>query len=130
MSYATRIDLEERYGGDELAQREGMLTPGAVERALSDADAEIDSYLSGRYDVPLNPVPAILTRVSCALARYHLLGDSATEISRKAYDDALRFLRELQAGKAVIDGAALLTSSGSGTVQQTSSERLFSRGVR
>lgn len=130
MSYATRTQLEERYGADELAQRESLLTPGAVERALADADAEIDSYLASRYAVPVAPVPAILTRLCCAIGRYHLLGDAATEVARKAYEDARAFLREVQAGRAQLEGVGTLGSSGSGCVQQASSDRLFSREFR
>ena len=39
MPYATRTDLEERYGADEIAQRESALQDGAIDLALADADA-------------------------------------------------------------------------------------------
>jgi len=131
VGYATRIDLEERYGEEELAQREAVLRPGAVERALADADAEIDSYVGGRYALPLSPVPVTIVRVACAVARYYLLGDSVTEQARKGYEDARAFLRDVQAGRASLEGASELAgATGGTTVEIAGSDRLFARDVR
>lgn len=131
MSYATPVDLADRYGPEEGVQRESIMGFGAIQRALDDADAEIDSYLSGGYQVPLLPVPATITRIACAIARYHLLGDAATESARRDYEDARAFLREVQAGRAQLNGGALLAgSSGPAMAAQVSSARLFSRSAR
>lgn len=102
MSYATRQDLEDRYGATELAQRETMLPNGAVERALADADAVIDGYLAGRYAVPLTPVPDNLPRVACQLARYGLLGAAADERARHDYEDAVAWLKDVAAGRVIL----------------------------
>jgi len=131
MTYATRTDLEERYGADELTQRESMLATGAVDRALADADAEIHSYVSGRYGIPLSPVPPNLPRVACAIARYNILGEAATERARDDYKDAVAFLRDIQAGKARLEDAAPLAAAApEKTVEIVTSERVFSREVR
>lgn len=131
MAYATRTDLEARYGAEDLAQREAMLTAGAVERALADASDEIDRYAGGRYALPIAPVPATIERITCALARYYLLGDSASEAARQAYDDARAFLSHLQAGKATLDGAAVAApGSAAGAASVVASARLFSRDQR
>lgn len=131
MSYATRTDLEERYGATELTQRESMLAAGAVARALADADAEIDAYLAGRYSTPLSPVPSAIPRLACAIARYNLAGDTATERARKDYEDARAFLRDVQAGRALLDGATQFSAaSPAATVSATSSDRVFSREAR
>lgn len=112
MTYATRTDLEQRYGADELTQRESMLPVGAIERALADADAEIDGYCSGRYALPLAPVPATIPQLACLIARYRLLGDAGPDDrARKDYEDALRYLREVQSARASLAGVALLTGS-------------------
>lgn len=105
MTYATRTDLEERYGVDELAQRESMLPAGAVDRALADADAMIDGYLAGRYAVPLSPVPDNLPRVACQLARYGLLGNAADERARQDYADAAAWLKDVAAGRVILTEA-------------------------
>lgn len=131
MSYATRTDLEERYGADVLTQRESMLAAGAVARALSDADAEIESYVSGRYSVPLSPVPDNLPKVACAIAYYTVLGDAASEIARKGYEDARAWLRDVQAGRAHLLGAAPLAGAApAATVEMVAREKVFKGGLR
>ena len=111
MSYATRTDLEERYGADELVQRESVLPAGAVDRALADADVEIDSYLATRYTVPLSPVPGNAVRIAAAIARYRLLGDAVTEIARKDYEDSRAWLKDVAAGRVQINGATPLAAA-------------------
>jgi len=132
MTYATRTDLEERYGADELTQRESMLLAGAVARALADADAEIDSYVAGAYAVPLNPVPANIVRVACSIARYRLLGSSSDEQARKDYEDAIRLLRDVQGGRAVLMAAAPLAgNTPAATIAVTNGrEKAFGGGIQ
>lgn len=131
MPYATRADLEALYGVEEIAQRESMLPMDAVERALTDAGAEVDSYLSGRYTLPLAPVPDNIRRHACVMARYYLLGDAATERARNDYRDAVAYLRDVQAGRAVIAGVAAPTgASQAATVQLTNGrDRAFGGGL-
>lgn len=99
MTYATRLNLEQRYGTDELEQRESMLSAGAVDQALQDADSRINGYLASRYSLPLSVVPDDLPQVACALARYQLLGDAATERARKDYEDAMAWLKDVANGR-------------------------------
>lgn len=128
--YATLADLEARYGAEEFVQRETMLPWGAVERALVDAGAEIDSYVAGRYAVPLSPIPPIVPRLACAIARYNLLGDAATEMARKAYEDARAYLRDVQAGRALLESAApLVGSAPSATVEISTRTKIFNGGL-
>lgn len=132
MPYATRIDLEDRYGAEELEQRESMLAAGAVDRALADADAEVDGYVAGAYAVPLDPVPANIVRIAAAIARYRLLGDAATEQARQDYDDAVRFLRDVQAGRAALMSAAQLPgNTPAATIVVTNGrEKAFGGGIQ
>lgn len=131
MTYAARADMEDRYGITEISQRESMLPAGALDRALADADAEIESYVGGRYTVPLSPVPASVVRLACSIARYHLLGDAVTERSRNDYQDARAFLRDVQAGRAQLESAAPLASAApANTVSIETRERIFSGGLQ
>jgi phage gp36-like protein len=130
MTYATRTDLEERYGAAELTQRESMLATGAVVQALADADAEINSYLSGRYAVPLSPVPDNLPRIACAMARYYLLGSSADDIARNAYKDAIAWLKDVQAGRALLLSAPLAGATQAATVEIATRDKVFKGGLR
>ena len=40
----------------------------AIDRFFADADTEINSYIASRYAVPVDPVPALLERLSLDLA--------------------------------------------------------------
>jgi len=130
MPYAARTDLEQRYGADEVAQREAGLADGSVDRALADADALIDGYLIGRYSLPLSPVPANLVQVACAIARYNLLGDAATERARDDFKDAIAWLRDVQAGRVLLQAAALPGNAPSSIVMMTSAPSVFKRAGR
>lgn len=96
MSYATLDDLRKRYGEADLLdlaqQSDGSWDTVKIYEALDDAAQTIDSYLAGRYTLPLTSVPAVLSRHCCYLARYFLEKNRATEQARQDYEDSLRFL--------------------------------------
>ena len=52
MSYATRADLEARFGADEALDLSGT-GDERIEAALADASAEIDAALAAAYRLPL-----------------------------------------------------------------------------
>lgn len=122
MTYATRTDLEQIGGADEIAQRESVLPVGAVDDALAKADAMIDGYLLGRYGVPLVKVPDMLPPLAVAIARYNLLGETATERARNDYKDAISRLLDIQAGRMRLPGAAPLPGSEPSMVVMAASE--------
>ena len=104
MSYVTQADLETRFGADEiirLADRNGdnVADPAVVAAAISDADAIVDTYLSGRYALPLSPAPAIITRLACVIARYHLYGDKPSDHVEREYKAALETLAKIANGE-------------------------------
>ncbi|MDD5297660.1 MAG: DUF1320 domain-containing protein [Rhodocyclaceae bacterium] len=130
MPYATRFDLEARFGTDEVAQRESVLGSGAVSRALDDADAEINGYLDNRYLTPIAPAPVSIVKRACDIARYNLLGDSASEDARKRYQDAISFLQAIQQGSLNLDGATPKEGGGpEARVELVGKRRVFSRGL-
>lgn len=102
MSYATVADLKKRYGEDDLLDlarlSDGRLDETKVEESLEDASQTIDSYLAGRYPLPLNSIPAVLVRHCCYLARYFLEKNRATEQARQDYEDSIRFLEKVASG--------------------------------
>lgn len=106
MTYCVLQDLRDRYGDQELIQltdRDGLgvIDEAVIGRAISDADGEIDSYLGGRFDLPLTTVSKAVTRVACDIARYYLYDDKATEAVIRRYNDAVKFIRAV--GKGDID---------------------------
>lgn len=131
MTYATRTALEDRYGADELSQRESMLPAGAVDRALADADALINGYCAGRYTVPLSPVPDNVPRLACAVARYYLLDGANTEQSRQDFEDAVSWLKDVAAGRVTLTTAAVAETPATGgtPVTRTKAKQFDADGV-
>jgi phage gp36-like protein len=96
-TYAQSTHMINRFGSVEIIQltdkeNVGSINASVLSQALADTDAEIDGYLEGRYSLPLQIVPRILTTYACDIARYRLYDDRATEQVSKRYDAAIKFL--------------------------------------
>lgn len=103
--YATLADLEARFGAAEIVQLtdradppEGVADQAVADKALADADAEIDVYVGAKYALPLPAAPEVLRRVSCDIARYRLYEDRATDEVRRRHEDALGLLDKIARG--------------------------------
>ncbi len=83
-----------------------------IERSLQDALQTINSYLAGRYELPLTNVPEVLERIACQLARYFLHDDAAADSVEALYKDSIKFL------EGVSNGRVQLGVTTSGTVAQ------------
>ena len=132
MAYSTQQDLIDRFGAAELKQLTDRADPPldaidatVVTRAIDDADDLIDSYIGKRYDLPLVTVPDRLKRVSADIARYHLHADAPTETVRRAFEDAMKFLADVAAGRAVLDVAGSEPAATAGTVKTSGPDRVF-----
>lgn len=102
--YATRQDLEARFGFSEIANLEAMQTSvSSIADALQDADEEIDSYIAVKYQLPLPSVPSTLKRVACNIARYRLYFQRPTEEVENRYKAEIDFLKRVADGKAVLN---------------------------
>ncbi|MFC1142352.1 gp436 family protein [Pasteurella multocida] len=126
--YATQESLIKRYTADVLltvamtAQR--TLDEAKVQEALEDASQTIDSYLAGRYSLPLKQIPSVLERHCCYIARYFLEKNRATNQARQDYEDSIRYLEKVAAGTISLgiseqgetvesDNTAMIESAGS-----------------
>ncbi|WP_346358038.1 DUF1320 domain-containing protein [Bosea sp. (in: a-proteobacteria)] len=135
MPYATVQDMIGRFGETEmlrLSSVDGLLpetvTAAPVEQAIADADGIIDSYLRKRYRVPLAPVPQVITRASCILARYDLsVGGDRDPADQVKNDrkDIVAWLTQLANGTATLEGVAPIEASSS--AQTSDRERMFGR---
>ncbi len=72
--YATVELMTDRLGRREVIalsdrERTGEPNPVVLADALDEASAEIDTYLAGRYALPLDPIPKMLAGVCCDIAR-------------------------------------------------------------
>ena len=110
MSYATVNDMTERYGESVMIgltdlNRAGVIDASKAELALEDASAEIDGYL-GRYQLPLSPVPKILTVYACDIARYRLATGmrQGNEDLVSRYEAAIAYLKLVAKGVASLGG--------------------------
>lgn len=125
--YATQDDLIKRYSVDVIAtlapSRDTEFDDKKVDEALADASETIDSYLGGRYTLPLSQIPAVLERHCCYIARYFLEKNRATEQARQDYEDSLRYLEKVAAGTI-----SLGISEAGDTVESESSAVLESSG--
>nr|WP_314523058.1 DUF1320 domain-containing protein [uncultured Acinetobacter sp.] len=101
--YATRQDLEARFGAAEIANLEAMQTnPDAVNEALQDASEEIDSYVAVAYELPLPLIPSTLKRVACNIARFRLYFQQPTEEVKNRYESEVKYLQRIADKKAVL----------------------------
>jgi phage gp36-like protein len=135
MIYATTADLES-YLGTEAYERlcdrddSGAVDTSDVEDALDRASSYADSYMAKWIPALLAAasVPRLLVQHVCDIAVYQLGGDDVTETMRKRYDDALRWLRDVQAGKASLGIPPIESeSAGDGYMVVQSNARVMSR---
>lgn len=132
MPYATRADLEARYGAAEIFQLadrdgDGVIDAGVIEQALTDAGAEVDGYLASRYALPLADVPPIVKVFACDIARYRLWDKAASDEVRRRYEDALRYLRLAADGRVRIAGGGSAEPVASGGAELVSGGLVFAR---
>jgi phage gp36-like protein len=135
VAYCTQTDLEERYSSADLVRftdhdGDGAADGAVIDQAIADADAEIDSYLGVRYQVPLATTPESVTNVSITIAWYRLaLGrDSVSEAIRKAYEDAIKWLEGVAAGRISIGAdPAPSEAGGAATVHHDVDDKHFDR---
>lgn len=106
MLYATVSDLVERFGETEIIELSNLeldhddtIDEAAVERALTDACAEIDSYLAARYRLPVSDTPRLLSLLATDIARFRLQKGVSTEQARQRYEDAVAKLKDIAAGR-------------------------------
>jgi phage gp36-like protein len=119
MSYITIEDLKDELGEAkllELTDDEGTAdlnddhVQKRIGRAVSYAVGTFDSYARTRYQVPV-PVTEKVRSTCVDLAVFHLFKSRATNatkesqygVKKDAHDLAIRFLSDIQAGKAALD---------------------------
>lgn len=108
MSYATLDDLTSRFGEDEVLQltdadRSGVPDPDTIERAQSDADAEIDAALIARYALPMAPVPKLLVRIACDLMRESFYTSAMPDVVKDRATVSRRLLASISRGDIRLD---------------------------
>lgn len=121
-------DLIDRFGKSELAQRtnrndvfDGTVDEVVIERAINDAEGELGSYLlptglvasrlGSIYYVPSLSTPDVLIAKACDIARYYLYDDGVTDIVQTRYDQAIKWLKQVQVTPTMLTGAPSAAST-------------------
>lgn len=85
-----------------------LIIDARIDAAITKACDVTDGYLRGKYALPLANVPGIVKSLAVDLALYFLASrkgireGTPEENLRVKYEDAVRYLRDIQAGKADI----------------------------
>ena len=130
--YATIADLAARTSWDEIARRAAednrvtgellrrhvggedggdiaealALAVARLNQVISDASAEIDSYLTPRVDLPLQHIPPVLRTRAVDLATYSLLGGNRESQEYTLWQAARTWLVDAAAGRVRLDSQA------------------------
>ncbi len=82
----------------------GVISTPRVDKAIADADAEINGYCGQRYRVPFEPVPELVRKFSVDIAIYNLFARRPLipDDRRGRYRDVIAFLRLLAAGTVTL----------------------------
>ena len=103
MAYIDKDLMIKLFGSTELIQMTDRTNTGAIDdvvlgQAITQAEAEADSYIGSAYDLPLPaPVPSLPGFVA-DIARYYLYDAQPTELVQKRYDRAVSWLKDVAKG--------------------------------
>jgi len=124
MNYATRAQMESRFGAAEVQGLAGT-NANVVDEAIADASAKIDAKLRGRYALPFDASLAELTAIACDIARFLLYKDAAPDIVVKRYDTAMSQLRDYASGISTLDVPGDTTDANASDIAVVASPAIF-----
>ena len=119
MAYLSEQDLINRIGAGQLLllsdrDGDGQADAGAIDGAIAEAQSTINGYLTGRYHLPLDHVPPLLTRIAVDIALYSLHSIETPQNVHDRYREAIRLLDRIARDEIVLD-AARVPALGEGT---------------
>lgn len=111
MDYITREDIEGRIPTDELTMttdddaNSQVPDNALLDTFIADTNALINTYLRGRYTLPLTEVPEELIAPAVAIVRYKLRSrtESVTQEITDGYNAAISWLKDIAAGRASLE---------------------------
>ena len=134
MAYASLDDLRLRISEAELIrltdeEDTGLADEDKIGAALEAAEVEIDSYLAGRYPLPLTATPPLLVPLACDLAIWNLYAivehAGVPEVRKERYQQAVAMLRRIADGTQTLGVAP--QSVGSQAAVFTGPTKVFGR---
>lgn len=114
--YAVALDMIAKWGETEIARLSSAydapirVDVARCDLAIGDAQAIVDSYLRGRYAVPLIDPPREIVTATLVLARHELAqgdGREPTTQMIEARRETIRWLERVAAGTVSIAGASV-----------------------
>lgn len=141
-NYATRQELIDRFESEEAAAHVtnnpgGSPDDDVLDESLETAEAFIHTYLSMRYDIPVDvssdtSLAALMKGATLDLAQWQLLSNHALvpESMQKVYERLMKWLDDLSKGKAVLptdDATPAPTASRSPGIVYSFADRQFTR---
>jgi len=135
MPYSTKTDILKQISEEDLTgltddAGNGMVDDNVVNKAIQDADGEINSYCKKKYEVPFNPVPDMINKLSVDISIYHLYSrrqNLLNESVMKRYDDAIKFLKDVARGLAEITDVPPPATDSDQVGKFQANDRLFTR---
>lgn len=135
MAYCTLDDIKSAMDEHEIIgytddEDTGSINMDHVDDAITGAGSLIDTYLGGRFPLPLSPVPEIVKSMAVDIAVYKISSrrGSAPDEARTKFEDAVKLLKSISTGQAILPGVEQKASTtGSARVKMTSSPRVFTR---
>lgn len=104
--YLTPAKMAELFGPEEILHLTNLYDPDATapdnsrtSSAIDWAASIINSYLSTLYSLPLSTTPVALESCAADLARYQLDSIRPRQDVRQRYEDAIKWLESVAAGK-------------------------------
>lgn len=110
MAYCTLDDLRNAAPEQDFIdltdfEGAGLASEPRMQAAIDDAEAEINGYLGTRYKLPLAQVPSLLKGACVDVALYLLYSrrqPEPPEAVRTRYEDRMKFMKDVAAGKATL----------------------------
>ena len=132
MDYVTKQALIDRFGERELIQLTDRAGSGAIDEsvlngAIGDATAEINSRVGTRYLPDVLVDSEIIARIAADFSRWFLYENHAPDHVRTRYEDGVKLLDKIAAGKITLGLPEIHQDQGAGDAEVESPDRVFAR---
>lgn len=132
--YTTKQELIDTYGEEALIEltdraepETGEIDNDVLNTAINDASATVDAYIIGRYSPAAARDAIVLRSHAKAIAFYKLHRNNYDDETRRAYEDALEFLKSVSNGTAHLAVDGIQPASAPADARVEAHERMFSR---
>ncbi len=128
--FATIADMQARYAAADLEQLtdgDGGINEARLETKLVSASNTVRGYVAAHYDSRFAVLPPLLVDLACTIALYQLYQHGRPDQVKEDYDNAMRSLRDIAAGKLKLDEGAEPAEPRGGAILTGGEGRKFSR---